>query len=137
VEIPLSQHWHWEKKKNSWVGVISWYHRVDDTWRFQKYGSLTLSKNLFILYLKKTALHGFSIPINPNFSEFAIFGNSICRLGLVNFNLASNWWVSQLEKFEFAVLVTCFEKLALRLETCGRTTENAYFCIYSLCIIHS
>jgi hypothetical protein len=41
---------------------------------------------LFIRQLKKTALHGLSSP-NPNFSEFAIFGKWICRLGIVDFNL--------------------------------------------------
>jgi hypothetical protein len=40
---------------------------------FQKYLSLTLSKHLFIRKLKSTILHGLSIP-NPNFSEFALFG---------------------------------------------------------------
>jgi hypothetical protein len=40
---------------------------------FQKCRSLTLSKHLFIHKLKKTILHGLSIP-NPNFSEFAFCG---------------------------------------------------------------
>jgi hypothetical protein len=40
---------------------------------FRKYRSLTLSKHLFIYKLIKTILHGLSIP-NPNFSEFAFFG---------------------------------------------------------------
>jgi hypothetical protein len=39
---------------------------------FQKCRPLTLSKHLFIRKLKKTILHGLSIP-NPNFSEFAFF----------------------------------------------------------------
>jgi hypothetical protein len=38
---------------------------------------------------KKTILHGLSIP-NHNFSEFAVFGKQICRLGIVDFNLPSN-----------------------------------------------
>ncbi len=39
---------------------------------FQTYRPLTLSKHLFIRKLKKSILHGLSIP-NPNFSEFAFF----------------------------------------------------------------
>ncbi len=74
-----------------------------------------------------------SIP-NPNFSKFAFFGKQICRLGIVDFNLLSNCWVSQLGKSEFAVLVLSFEKLRLELDNCGRTTKNAYCRIYSLCI---
>jgi hypothetical protein len=41
---------------------------------FQKCRSLTLSKHLFIRKLKKSILHGLSIP-NPNFSEFAFLVN--------------------------------------------------------------
>jgi hypothetical protein len=40
---------------------------------FQKSRSLTLSKHLFIYKLKRTILHGLSIP-NPKLSEFAFFG---------------------------------------------------------------
>jgi hypothetical protein len=53
---------------------------------FQKCRPLTLSKHLFIHKLRKTILRGLSIP-NPNFSEFALFGKQICRLGIVDFNL--------------------------------------------------
>jgi hypothetical protein len=49
----------------------------------------------------------------------------------VDFNLPSNWWVSQLQKSEFAVLVLGFEKLGLGLDNCVRTTKNAYCRIYS------
>jgi hypothetical protein len=50
----------------------------------------------------------------------------------VDFNLPSNWWVSRLHKSEFAVLDLGFEKLGLGLDNRGRTTKNAYCCIYSL-----
>ncbi len=50
----------------------------------------------------------------------------------MDFNLPSNWWVIQLRKSEFAVLVLGFEKLGLGLDNCGRTTKNAYCRIYSL-----
>jgi hypothetical protein len=121
-----------EKKK-----LLSWDNILVSlrSWRLQgseKCRSLTLSKHLFIRKLKKTILHRLSIP-NPNFSEFAFFGKQICRLGIVDFNLPSNWWVSLLQKSEFAVLVLGFEKLGLELDNCGRTTKNAYCRIYSLC----
>ncbi len=103
---------------------------------FQKCRPLTLSKHLFIRKLKKTMLHGLSIP-NPNFSEFTFFDNYICRLGIVDFNLPSHSWVSQIQKSEFAVLVLGFEKLELELDNCGRTTKNANCRIYSLCSHHS
>jgi hypothetical protein len=61
----------------------------------------------------------------------------LCRLGIVDFNLLSNWRVSLPQKSEFAVLVLDFEKLGLGLENCGRTTKNAYCHIYSLCSQHS
>ncbi len=48
----------------------------------------------------------------------------------MDFNLPSNWWVSQIQKSEFAVLG--FEKLGLGLDNCKRTTKNAYCHIYSL-----
>jgi hypothetical protein len=41
---------------------------------FEKCRSLTLSKDLFIRKLKKTALHGLTIP-NPNFSGFTCLVN--------------------------------------------------------------
>ncbi len=50
----------------------------------------------------------------------------------MDFNLTSNWWVSLLQKIEFAVLVLGFEKLGLGLDNCGRTTKNAYCRIYIL-----
>ncbi len=50
----------------------------------------------------------------------------------MDFNLPSNWWVSLLQKTEFAVLVLGFEKLGLGLDNCGRKTKNAYCRIYSL-----
>ncbi len=50
----------------------------------------------------------------------------------MDFILPSNWWVSQLQKSEFAVLVLDFEKLGLGLDNCGTTTKNAYCRIYSL-----
>jgi hypothetical protein len=51
---------------------------------------------------------------------------------MVDFYLPSNWRVSLLQKFEFAVLVVGFEKLGLELDDRGRTTKNAYCRIYSL-----
>ncbi len=48
----------------------------------------------------------------------------------MDFNLPSNLWVSQLQKYEFAVLVLGFEKLGLELDNRGRTTKNAYCRIY-------
>ncbi len=51
----------------------------------------------------------------------------------MDLNLPSNSWVSQLLKSEFAVLVLGFEKLWLGLDNCGRTTENAYCRVCSLC----
>jgi hypothetical protein len=50
----------------------------------------------------------------------------------MDFNLSNNWWVSQLQKSKFAVLVLGFEKLGLELYNCGRTAKNAYWRIYSL-----
>jgi hypothetical protein len=50
----------------------------------------------------------------------------------VDFNLPSDCSVSQLEKSKFGVLVQGFEKLGLELDSCGRTTRNAYRPIYSL-----
>jgi hypothetical protein len=50
----------------------------------------------------------------------------------VDSNLSSNWWVSQLQKSEFAVLVPGFEKLGLGLDNCGWTTKNVYCRMYSL-----
>ncbi len=117
--------------EKSWVGATSWYHCVAEDSKIQKCRSLTLSKHLFIRKLKKTALHGLSSP-NPNFSEFAFFGKYICRLGIVDFNLPSNWWVSLLEKSEFSVVLLGFEKLGLGLDNRGRTTNKACCCIYSL-----
>jgi hypothetical protein len=61
---------------------------------------------------------------NPNFSKFAFFGKLICRLEMVDFNLPSNWWVSQLQISEFAILVLGFEKLGLELDNCGQTTKK-------------
>jgi hypothetical protein len=62
-----------KKKLLSWgdilVSLRSW--RLQDS---KKCRSLTLSKHLFVRKLKKTILHGLSIP-NPNFLEFAFFGN--------------------------------------------------------------
>jgi hypothetical protein len=82
--------------------------------------------------LKKTILHGLSIP-NPNLSEFAIFGKKICRLGIVDFNLPSNSWVSLPQKTEFAVLFLGFEKLVLELDNCGGQPKPPIYChIYSL-----
>ncbi len=54
----------------------------------------------------------------------------------MDFNLPSNWWVSHLQKSEFAVLVLGFEKLALELDNSGRTSKNAYCPIYSLRVSH-
>jgi hypothetical protein len=54
----------------------------------------------------------------------------------VDFNLPSNWWVSQLQKSKFAVLDLGFEMLGLGLDNRGRTTKNAYCRIYSLWLIH-
>ncbi len=54
-----------------------------------------------------------------------------CEL-IVNFNLTGNWWVSQLQKSEFAVLVLGFGKFGLELDNCGRTTKYTYCRIYSL-----
>jgi hypothetical protein len=51
------------------LGIIAWLKAPG----LQKCRSLTLSKHLFIRKLKKTILHGLSIP-NPNFSKFAFFG---------------------------------------------------------------
>ncbi len=121
---------------------------------FQKCRSLTLSKHLFVLKLKKTILHGLSMP-KPNFSEFAFFGKQICRLGIMDFNLPSNWWVSQLKNpnllfffiifllyyifilyfmlyfyyiilffIIFWVFVLGFEKLGLEVDNCGWTTKK-------------
>ncbi len=50
-----------------------------------------------------------------------------------SFKLASNSWVSLLQKSEFAAQILRFEKLGLGLDNCGRTTKNAYCPIYSLC----
>jgi hypothetical protein len=62
------------KKKNSWVGVTSWYHYVAEDSRIPK---LPIINRLQALVhpqtQKKTILHGLSIP-NHNFSEFAFFG---------------------------------------------------------------
>ncbi len=55
----------------------------------------------------------------------------------MNFNLPSNWWLSQLQKSEFAVLDLGFEILGLRLDNRGRTTKNAYRPIYSLWDTHA
>jgi hypothetical protein len=58
-----------KKKFLSWgdiLGIIAYLK----TPGFQKCRPLTLSKHLLIRKLKKTILHGLSIP-NPNFSEFA------------------------------------------------------------------
>ncbi len=73
---------------------------------------------------QKTILHGLSIP-NPDFSEFEFFGELICRLEIVDFNLPSNRLVSLLQKSEFAVLLLRFEKLGLELDNRGPATKNA------------
>ncbi len=57
----------------------------------------------------------------------------ICKFRIVNFNLPSIWWVSLLQKSEFAVLVLGFQQLGLGLDNCGRMNKNAYCRIYSLC----
>jgi hypothetical protein len=127
----------WKKKLLSWNDILVSLH----SWGLQdskKCRSLTLLKHLFIRKLKKkkSILHGLSIP-NPNFSEFAYFGEEICRLGNVDFNLPSNWWVTLLQKCEFTVLLLGFEKLGLELDNHGRTTKSAYYRIYSLCFEHA
>ncbi len=118
----------WQWKKNSWVRVTSWYHCQAEDSRIPKIPAIKHPYALVHLQTQKTILHRLSIP-NLNLSEFVIFG--ICRLGIVDFTLPSNCWVSQLHKSEFAVLG--FEKLGLELDNCGRTTNNAYCRIYSLC----
>ncbi len=62
-----------EKKKSVKLGRHLGIIALLKTSGCQKCRSLTLSKHLFIRKLKKTILHGLSIP-NPTFSEFAIFG---------------------------------------------------------------
>ncbi len=52
----------------------------------------------------------------------------------MDFNLQSNWWVSQLQKSEFAVRDLDFEKLGLGLDNRRRTTKTTYCCIFSLCL---
>jgi hypothetical protein len=60
----------------------------------------------------------------------------------VNKSADYEWWISIFQgidelvsskKTEFAILVLGFEKLGLKLDNCGQTTENAYCSIYSLC----
>ncbi len=70
----------------------------------------------------------------PTSQDSAFFGKYVCRLGIVVFNPRNNWWVGQLQKSEFPVLVPGFEKLGLKLDNCRRTTKNAYCRIYSLCL---
>jgi hypothetical protein len=120
----------WWRKKNSWVGETSWYHCVAEDSRIPKILAVNPLQARVYLQTQKTVLHGLSIP-NPNFSEFAYFCKQICsRLGIVDFNLPSNWWISQHQQSKFAVLVLGFEKLGLKLDNCGWTTRNAYCRIY-------
>jgi hypothetical protein len=77
-------------KKKSVVEATSWYHCVAEDSRIPKMPVINpLQASVHPQTQKKTALRGLSSP-NPNFSEFAIFGKQICRLGIVDFNLPSN-----------------------------------------------
>jgi hypothetical protein len=110
--------------------VTTWYHCIAEDSRISKMPVINpLQALVHPQTQKKTILHRLSIP-NPNFWQFAFFCKQICRLGIVDFNLPSNWWVSQLQKSEFTVLVLGFESLGFELDNCGRTTKNAYCRIY-------
>ncbi len=70
----------------------------------------------------------------PTSQNSLFFGEYICKLEIVDFNLPSNWGVSHLHKSKFAVLDLGFEMMGLGLDNRGRTTKNAYRRIYSLWI---
>jgi hypothetical protein len=59
------------KKKNSCVGVTSWYCVAEDS-RIPKMPVINPLEALVHPQTQNTILHGLSIP-NPNFSEFAFF----------------------------------------------------------------
>jgi hypothetical protein len=118
-------------KKNSCVGVTSGYHGVAENSRIPK---MPYINHLQALVHPQTQRNypAWIVNLQPQLLRIRLFGKYICRLGTVDSNLPSNWWVSLLQKSEFAVLFLGFEKLGLELDNCGWTTKNAYCRIYSL-----
>ncbi len=88
---------------------------------------------MFTRKLKKKNHPAWIVNPQTQLLRIRLFGILICRLGIVDFNLPSNWWVSQLQKSEFAVLLLGFEKLGLEVDNRGQTTKNDYRRIYGLC----
>ncbi len=123
--------WQWEK--NSWVGATSWYHCVADDSRIPKMPAISPLQALVHPQTQKKNHAAWIVNPQPQLLRIRFFLLIDLRLEIVDFNLPSNWWVSLLQKSEFAVLVLGFEKLGLGLDNCGRTTKNAYCRIYSLC----
>jgi hypothetical protein len=105
--------WRW-KKFLSWGDVLVSLH----SW-FQKCKSLTLYKHFFIRKLKQKLFCMDCQSATPTSQNLPFFGKQICRLGIVDFILPSNWWVSLLQKSEFADLIVGFEKLGLELDNPG------------------
>jgi hypothetical protein len=67
---------------------MSWYRCIAEDYGVPKMPAINPLQALVQLQTqKKTILQGLSIP-NPNFSEFA-FLVTICRLGIVDFNIPS------------------------------------------------
>ncbi len=130
------------KKKYSWVGVTSWYLCIADDSRIPKMPIINPLQALFHPQTqKKKNYPAWIINPQPQLLKIRLFLVKICRLGIVDFNLPSNWRVSQLQESEFAVLNLGFEMLGLGLDNRGRidnqTTKNAYRRIYSLWIFDS
>ncbi len=99
--------------KNSWVAATSWYHCVA--------GDSTVAKTPVVYPLQalvhpQTQKNYPAWIVNPQsqlLRNCLFWLKKICRLGIVDFNIPSNWRVSQLQKSKFAVLVSGFEKVGV------------------------
>jgi hypothetical protein len=117
---------------NSWVGATSWFHYVAEDSRIPKIPVINPLQALFHLQTQKKKNAAWIV--KSQFLILPFWYVDYCRLGIMDFNLTSNGWVSLLQKSKFAVLLLRFKKLGLELDNSQRTTKTAYCHIYSLCL---